>query len=187
MAINIMDQLNKDLELQSGHGGTIVDKINQAIVKAGGEAHAGTIEERLKALKAIGGGGGSFKTATLTLITVPIDGEDTLPAEGYSEPILGGYFPESGNLTGYTEHSGNAGALFDLETKYISSYAEGKYNDSVTYGVLFDADGEAIFNVMTDEIVELSGDVEFVVNDDEDTIVKVTGDATITARTASGG
>lgn len=39
MAVNIMHQLDKDFNLQSGHGGTIMDKLN-----------AGTIADRVKAL-----------------------------------------------------------------------------------------------------------------------------------------
>lgn len=43
MAINIMDQLDKDFSLKSGNGGSIVNKLNMAIENAGGEAHVGTI------------------------------------------------------------------------------------------------------------------------------------------------
>lgn len=52
MAVNIMDQLDKDFELNSGLGGSIMDKLNAAIVAAGGDAHVGTIEDRIKALHA---------------------------------------------------------------------------------------------------------------------------------------
>lgn len=53
MAINIMDQLDQDYELNSGIGGSIMDKLNAAIVAEGGEAHVGTIQDRIKALNAL--------------------------------------------------------------------------------------------------------------------------------------
>lgn len=53
MAINIMDQLNQSHALNSGYGGSIVSKLNAAIVALGGEAHEGTIQDRYKVLKAL--------------------------------------------------------------------------------------------------------------------------------------
>lgn len=53
MAINIMHQLDESYNLESGHGGSIVSKINAAIVDLGGEAHEGTIQDRIKVLKAL--------------------------------------------------------------------------------------------------------------------------------------
>ena len=53
MAINIMHQLDESHNLKSGFGGSIVSKINMAIVGLGGEAHEGTIQDRYKILKAM--------------------------------------------------------------------------------------------------------------------------------------
>lgn len=53
MAVNIMHQLDESHNLQSGLGGSIVSKINMAIVGLGGEAHEGTIQDRYKILKAL--------------------------------------------------------------------------------------------------------------------------------------
>lgn len=54
MAINIMHQLDESHALNSGNGGSIVSKLNAAIVALGGEAHEGTIQDRYKVLKALG-------------------------------------------------------------------------------------------------------------------------------------
>lgn len=53
MAVNIMHQLDESHALKSGLGGSIVSKINMAIVALGGEAHEGTIQDRYKVLKAL--------------------------------------------------------------------------------------------------------------------------------------
>ena len=53
MAVNIMHQLDESHALNSGLGGSIVSKINMAIVALGGEAHEGTIQDRYKVLKAL--------------------------------------------------------------------------------------------------------------------------------------
>ena len=53
MAVNIMHQLDENYNLQSGLGGSIISKVNAAIVDLGGEAHEGTIQDRIKVLKAL--------------------------------------------------------------------------------------------------------------------------------------
>lgn len=53
MAVNIMHQLDENYNLASGLGGSIVSKVNAAIVDLGGEAHEGTIKDRIKVLKAL--------------------------------------------------------------------------------------------------------------------------------------
>ena len=74
MAVNIMHQLDQSHNLNSGLGGSIVSKINMAIVALGGEAHEGTIQDRYKALKSLadetmGDRLDDIRTALATLVT----------------------------------------------------------------------------------------------------------------------
>lgn len=70
MAVNIMHQLDESHNLQSGLGGSIVSKINMAIVALGGEAHEGTIQDRYKVLKAMADEDlDDIRTALATLVT----------------------------------------------------------------------------------------------------------------------
>ena len=74
MAVNIMHQIDESHGLKSGLGGSIVSKINMAIVALGGEAHEGTIQDRYKVLKGLadetmGDRLDDIRTALATLVT----------------------------------------------------------------------------------------------------------------------
>lgn len=83
MAINIMDQLDKDFSLKSGNGGSIVNKLNMAIENAGGEAHVGTIQDRVKELNAL-----KNKIVTILYENGFLGGFDDTKDVGYVEPNL---------------------------------------------------------------------------------------------------